>query len=302
MRIENTLEKLTELFRNWGLTQDDWCLIGEWAMILQGYSVKRREGILDVFVDRKKLPWKVKEERQAVPPKSSNEAKALARFSKQTGFEVDITPLAFGPLKRARIKDSVFYRLSSGQKLRLATPLSEVLGHGWKFKFFGEQAGEIELRRWGKFLKGIGKTARKKGERRLVEFCDQLLNKYAYLMVQRKLKIEPTIKILEGISACLGKARGRARVIIDSPKADLLKKEEILVTRMTSPRFTQVIGKAAGIVTDEGGKLCHAAILAREFDIPCVVGTKIATKVLKNEELIEVDATRGVVKRLPSRP
>lgn len=73
-------------------------------------------------------------------------------------------------------------------------------------------------------------------------------------------------------------------------------KEEILVTTMTSPVMIPIIKKASAIVTDEGGICSHAAISAREFDIPCIVGTKIATKVLKDGDLVEVDANRGVVK------
>jgi len=64
---------------------------------------------------------------------------------------------------------------------------------------------------------------------------------------------------------------------------------------MTMPDFLSVMAKAAAIVTDEGGVTCHAAILARELHKPCVVGTKIATQVLKNGDYIEVDAVKGVV-------
>ena len=75
---------------------------------------------------------------------------------------------------------------------------------------------------------------------------------------------------------------------------------EILVTKMTSVKCASIIPKIAAIVTDDGGRLCHAAILSREFKIPCIVGTKIATKVLKDGDLVEVDAEKGVVRTLRS--
>ena len=56
--------------------------------------------------------------------------------------------------------------------------------------------------------------------------------------------------------------------------------------------------KAAAFVTDEGGTLCHAAIVARELNKPCVIGTKIATEIFKNGDMVEVDAERGIVRKV----
>jgi len=70
-----------------------------------------------------------------------------------------------------------------------------------------------------------------------------------------------------------------------------------LITDMTSPDdATMISKKAGGIVTDEGGITSHAAIIAREFKIPCVVGTKIATQIIKTGDLVEVNADKGIVK------
>ena len=73
---------------------------------------------------------------------------------------------------------------------------------------------------------------------------------------------------------------------------------DIIVTEMTKPNIITACEKAGAIVTDEGGMLCHAAIVSRELGIPCVVGTKIATKVLKDGDIVEVDAGNGVVRRV----
>lgn len=65
---------------------------------------------------------------------------------------------------------------------------------------------------------------------------------------------------------------------------------------MTSPWYLPAMKKATAIVTDEGGITCHAAIVSRELKKPCIIGTKIATKVLKDGDLVEVDANKGIVR------
>ena len=77
-----------------------------------------------------------------------------------------------------------------------------------------------------------------------------------------------------------------------------MKKGDILVAGMTSPEFIVVMRKARAVITDQGGMTAHAAIVPRELRIPCLVGTKIATQVLQDGDLVEVDADRGIVKKL----
>ena len=77
-----------------------------------------------------------------------------------------------------------------------------------------------------------------------------------------------------------------------------MKKGDILVCPMTNPDYIPAVHLAGAIVTDEGGILCHAAIISREFQIPCIIGTKVATQVLHDGDLVEVDADHGVVRVL----
>ncbi|MFA4834172.1 MAG: PEP-utilizing enzyme [Patescibacteria group bacterium] len=95
-----------------------------------------------------------------------------------------------------------------------------------------------------------------------------------------------------------GKAitRGKVKVILSPHQGSGFKKGGILVAPMTSPDFVPLMRKAAAIITDVGGLMSHAAIISRELNIPCIVGTKIATQVLKDGDLVEVDAERGVVR------
>jgi len=102
--------------------------------------------------------------------------------------------------------------------------------------------------------------------------------------------------ILEGVTAMKGKVVGRVKIILELKKLSKVKKGDILVTPMTTPDYLMAMGKASAFVTDEGGLTCHAAIVAREIGKPCIIGTKIATQVLRDGDLIEVNGEEGIVK------
>lgn len=105
--------------------------------------------------------------------------------------------------------------------------------------------------------------------------------------------------ILKGLPASPGLATGKVRIIEDPKDIKEFKDGEILVTLMTSPDWVPAMKKASAIITNNGGMTCHAAIVSREMQIPCLVGTtsrgNAATNVLKNGQEITVDAKNGVV-------
>lgn len=102
----------------------------------------------------------------------------------------------------------------------------------------------------------------------------------------------------KGQSACPGKVRGK--VVIFKAVADIskVKKGNIMVAVATVPSFVPAMEKAVGIVTEMGGLLSHAAIVSRELNIPCIVGVDNVTKILKDGNQVEVDATKGIVKKI----
>jgi pyruvate,water dikinase len=102
--------------------------------------------------------------------------------------------------------------------------------------------------------------------------------------------------LVSGLGAAPGAASGAVRVVRDLDTAPDLQDGEVLVTHMTAPDWVPLMRKAAGIVTDSGGMTCHAAIVSRELGIPCVVGTRKATEVLRDGEIVTVDATHGTVR------
>ncbi|MEM0448529.1 MAG: phosphoenolpyruvate synthase [Methanomassiliicoccales archaeon] len=101
--------------------------------------------------------------------------------------------------------------------------------------------------------------------------------------------------LLKGLAASPGIASGPVRIYVEGESLDVVKKGDILVTVMTSPDMVPAMTRAAAIITDEGGMTCHAAIVARELGTPCIVGSKEATKLLKDGMVVTVDGTRGVV-------
>ncbi len=101
--------------------------------------------------------------------------------------------------------------------------------------------------------------------------------------------------IVEGYGASPGVASGTVKIIKDLSEIGKVQKGDILVTRMTSPDYVPAMEKSAAIVTDEGGITCHAAIVSRELGVPCIIATKTATQVLKDNMKITVDATHGKV-------
>lgn len=101
--------------------------------------------------------------------------------------------------------------------------------------------------------------------------------------------------LVRGLGAAPGRAAGAVRQVHDLAGADAFGEGDVLVTHMTAPDWVPLMRRAAAIVTDSGGMTCHAAIVARELGVPCLVGTGDATSKLREGEIVTVDTTRGVV-------
>lgn len=134
-------------------------------------------------------------------------------------------------------------------------------------------------------------------ERKLVQTTDitKHVKKFEFLK-SRYGKIDPYT---------LEEARAKREKLLDekflekySEEKRWVREGDILVTPMTNPHMVPIMKKAAAFVTDEGGITCHAAILSREMKKPCIIGTKIATQVLKDGDRVEVDAEKGVVRKI----
>ncbi|MDO8740097.1 MAG: PEP-utilizing enzyme [Candidatus Woesearchaeota archaeon] len=110
---------------------------------------------------------------------------------------------------------------------------------------------------------------------------------------------ERNMGVLKGITAYPGKVVGKVYKVFHGVK--IAKPGYVLVTSITKPDDAPLLSKFAAIITDEGGALSHIAVVAREFKIPSIMSTKIATKVLKDGDLVEIDANKGIVRILKKK-
>jgi phosphohistidine swiveling domain-containing protein len=101
---------------------------------------------------------------------------------------------------------------------------------------------------------------------------------------------------ISGTVVYKGKVCGRAVIIKSKEDYKNIQDGDVLITTMTDPSMVSYLSKVVAIVTDEGGILCHASIISREMRIPCVIATRYATRVLKDGDMVEVDADKGVVR------
>ena len=108
-----------------------------------------------------------------------------------------------------------------------------------------------------------------------------------------KISFQSTIK---GTIASTGITTGMVKIIHSVDDVNKVKKGDILVAGMTSPKYMLAILNSSALITDDGGLTCHAAIIARELKKPCIIGTKIATNILNDGDLVEVNANKGTIK------
>jgi pyruvate,water dikinase len=119
-----------------------------------------------------------------------------------------------------------------------------------------------------------------------------------YQPTPREVKTDTIAKagdVLQGRPASSGVVRGRVRILPPDAENPTLEKGEIIVTQMTRPELGVALNVALAFVTDEGGRLCHAAIVSREMNKPCVVAVENATALLREGMMIEVDGQKGTV-------
>lgn len=131
------------------------------------------------------------------------------------------------------------------------------------------------------------------------EFEKVYIRKEAEEIIKKiEVEIKTDITELRGDTACVGYAKGVVKIIIRAEDMAKMNQGDVLVSIATDPDIVPAMKKASAIVTEQGGVTSHAAIVSRELGIPCVIGTKIATRILKDGDMVEVDANRGIVRKI----
>ena len=137
----------------------------------------------------------------------------------------------------------------------------------------------------------------------MVDYEEYTLSGHEYRIIREyREKIErqeeKTDREASGTVAMTGTAKGRVVVCKGLDSLKKVRPGDVIVASMTRPEFMPALKKAAAIVTDEGGVTCHAAVVARELDIPAVIGTKNATKIFQDGMMVEVQADQGIVREI----
>jgi len=188
-----------------------------------------------------------------------------------------LMPMWLEIAKRLKVPYNYFYSLTGDE---IITGLEK-----------GELAGK--LREEAKIRHNSHAFILENGKKRIL--IEKQLKEYTKKELQGETKILNTNK-LKGQAASAGKVKGIAKLVFSIHDVRRVERGNILVASSTNPTYVPAMERAGAIVTDEGGLLSHAAIVSRELKVPCVVGTKVATRVLKDGDLVEVDANKGVIK------
>ena len=189
------------------------------------------------------------------------------------------------------LKELIFYRTDRTDKfyeiLGLARPIFQEVASkiGVSFK-------ELAFYDVDSILVGIPKKVRMPYSYLYLNGKQSIINE-KFVDFKRDYKEEVT-----GTPAYGGIVKGFVKIVKHPSDIKKVIPNDILVTQMTLPSFILAMQKASAFVTDEGGITCHAAIISRELKKPCIIGTKIATKVFKDGDLVEVDANKGIVRKI----
>ena len=298
MKVEKVLVELEKLLRTWGIETSDWILVANYAYKLMGYDVKLRRGHLNVLVKKNEIPWQIEEGVEVHPPRNTKYRNDFRKFIDKTGFDFDIN-LATNREFEQKKGMFILYELPNGIKIRVQIPLG-ALREFEKLLSLSTREG-LGVERLSKdidYIQNLIEALLKKKEKTTARKFQELLKRFKKAKKRHVISRLYEGGIISGIVASRGYVRGKVVKVEETEEINKLSDGDILVTKMTSPTLLVVLPRIKAIVTDWGGMLSHAAILARELKIPCIVGTQIATQVLKDGDLIEVDANRGVVRKL----
>ncbi len=298
--FKNELEKLVREFA-WITTQE-----GNAALSEDDYIKKIKE-LSDLGQD--KLEQKINK----IESRPRNIKNKKIEFINKYAFDDLLVQLtdSVADLSELRLKvrlwwtEAVYYSLPLFEELNIKAGFNQNKINGFYYSEYLLKDEVADLLQKNKIISK--KEIEKRAQRSLLLMKDKQIKLFVGLEAEKieadyiKTIDHSTIKEIKGHVANTGKAKGNAWVISPSvshqlEKARQMKPGDILVAAMTRPQFIEAISKSAAIVTDEGGVTCHAAIVSRELNKPCIIGTHIATKVIKDGDEIEVDTNTGVVK------
>jgi len=253
-------------------------ILSEFYFLKTNYFDSRTLTKKDVYKDAKNLKGKPKVTRKKIRIRLSKKEKVMLDLLLKT------IPIRDKRKKLSMIGTYVVFRFLNEAVRRKRVKERELLKRMFWHEF-GDFVHEPQL-----VIQKLKKRT---------EACMFIKDKTAYYLGKNCIvDISKYEKELRGMPSSPGVVQGMVKIIPGPRDFYKFQKGEILVTTSTRPDFVPIMKLASAIITEEGGLTSHAAIISREFGIPCIIGTKVATKTLKDGDLIEVDANKGIVRKL----
>lgn len=304
MRVKDTLLELSKLLEKWDIARDDWALIYHYADMLSDYDIKYgRDEHMHIIADCGCIPWKVNKKnlnKEIIIPHQSKYSEDFDNFIKKTRYDFHLYAGGRKIIKNLVKKYSYLYKIKN-RKFRVITTLGNLLYWDLSMSLEKDMLDSLVVTRRLGYIESLLKESQKKKDKKVEKLAREIIIKFkpkkqVIIKNEKKsLALYKKSKIIKGEIGYPGKVKGKVFYIKNPDRPPKIRKGYILVTKLTSPKLLPYIKNSQAVITDEGGQLSHAAVFCREFKIPCIVGTKIATKVFKNNNLIEIDANIGTI-------
>jgi len=281
---------------------NEFCWLSSWSIDSKPLEYRYFENEINNILRKFEEPDK---EVKRIQSEEKNRAKAVEKVLKNINASKSLIEhvrlmqeyIALRTFRKNAICKANFYHLQLlseiGKRLNLSSERVKVLSYQEMIDGLRGLVAKKNLREqirqrekgWA-ILVNNGKFIEVNGGKEIME----TIERHSIISANTNIKM-----IVKGKTACPGNVTGPVKIITKLEDISKVEKGDVLVAKMTTPDYMIAIHNAVAIVTDEGGITCHAAIVSRECNIPCVIGTKNATQVLSDGDLVEVDANVGIV-------
>lgn len=311
MTLEKTCGELKKLMAKWGLKVNEWALFLHYCCIFEGYHIRYgRDKHLHIIISSDKIPWPIKItkddlDNEITTPANTKYEKDFNEFIHETkhDFHIIITkPNFFDDLIK---KYSFISKLPGQKKMRVINIVGNLLWYKLTLSRDAKRFSSEVITRRLLWFEELIREAKIKKDKKIERLASELLKKYRpkdkALFDNRSASLDFFRKnhSIKGEIGYPGKVKGKIFYVANPDAASKsIEKGVVLLAKFTSPKLFNQIKYSKAVITDEGGRLSHAAIICRELKIPCIVGTKIATEVLKSDDWVEVDANKGLIKKI----
>jgi phosphoenolpyruvate synthase/pyruvate phosphate dikinase len=301
MMQRKQITNLAKLLKSWGLQNRDFIISGRIGMSILDYSIKKKPSHdVIILLLKNKIPWKIenKTDFEVTPPSKSIFFKGYRKFIYQENISVHFYIESTKYFSRL-LSQSIPYKVGSikvfiNQPINYVKFLDKLISYSQQNKI----CKEWSFRMLNFYLVSLKNISLIKKDKKLFIKINNIIKKHKVLLKNKKSKSKIENKlVINGTSVFNSSVIGEAKVILKD-EFKKIKKPSIVITDSISPLIIPYLKNVIGIITDEGGTMSHAAIIAREFKIPALVGTKIATKFFKDGDRIKLDANNNLVKRL----